>query len=324
MQATTQGLAELASPATVASAAGNTPKQGSITQSSDADTNGVTADTVQVTTNSSGTVMLTYNNNTLVDTGDNNAEESESDAVEKSILSGNAPAEGSYLYERISDEDDDGFSAVLFYRKLTEAEAQGLDSSTTGGGNLWVAVYTRQTGSNNTDYLSAGIWVYSPDADSEDQEFGVFADGSDPFAQDNLHDLAGTATYRGEAFGVYADGNIKNSYFSAESELTADFGNDTALGTVSGRVYNIEIDDEIIDPELTLSTAGITDTEGGFFTGDTSIEIDGVAHAGKWGGQFYGNDDTAPTAHPASVMGTFGATSEQSSISILGIFEAHK
>ena len=57
------------------------------------------------------------------------------------------------------------------------------------------------------DYLSLGSWLYVPPdvTDVAAFEIGVFAAGRDPFAEDNLLALTGTATYIGKAAGTYAD-----------------------------------------------------------------------------------------------------------------------
>ena len=56
------------------------------------------------------------------------------------------------------------------------------------------------------DYLSFGNWLYVPPdvSDVAAFEVGVFAAGRDPFAEDNLLALTGTATYIGKAAGIYA------------------------------------------------------------------------------------------------------------------------
>ena len=101
-------------------------------------------------------------------------------------------------------------------------------------------MYTRIMGvAEDTDYLAAGIWVYAPDNASslDDYEYGAFADGSDPFVQNNLAGVTGTATYSAQdgATGVYADAEEgRNYFFDANVTLTANFGNGSELGTISG------------------------------------------------------------------------------------------
>ncbi len=76
------------------------------------------------------------------------------------------------------------------------------------------------------------------------------------------------------------------------------------------------------NPVLMLNVA-MPDTGSSLFTGDTSMTFKEETYAGKWGGQFYGNGDTA-TDHPGSVAGTFGASIENGERSLLGVFGAYK
>ena len=88
------------------------------------------------------------------------------------------------------------------------------------------------------DYLVMGYWSRWParflDADGEadpsidlsemlrEMEYGAFANGGDPFEQDNILALTGTATYTGDATAVYIDvDNGKISDLLADASLTA-------------------------------------------------------------------------------------------------------
>lgn len=194
------------------------------------------------------------------------------------------------------------------------------------------------------DYLVMGYWSRVPakflDADGyvdmdrtslaelvSEIEYGAFANGGDPYEQNNIQALTGTATYSGEATGAYIDvGNEKSGDLTAAVTLTADFGSNAQLGTISGRVHNFErIHDDPLDHDrhgrmtdaefaqlgdVTLGTANIGDSDSGFFTGNTSMTAADDSLAGKWGGQFYGNGQT-PQDRPGAVAGTFGATNGQ-------------
>ena len=141
--------------------------------------------------------------------------------------------------------------------------------------------------------------------------------------------MTGTATYSAQdgATGVYADAEEgRNYFFDADVTLTANFGNGSELGTISGRIHNFDVDGLTVtgNPELTLDSADIGSSNSGFFTGDTRMDVVGGSNfTGKWGGQFYGNGAN-PTDAPGSVAGTFGAATADGSESFLGAYGAYK
>ena len=156
----------------------------------------------------------------------------------------------------------------------------------------------------------------------DDFTFGAFVHGEDPYDQSNLTALTGEYTYTGDATGVYSVlADERNYFFDADVTLTADFVDNSNLGTIGGRIHDISVDDELVegDPTLNLGRASIGATNSGFFTGDTDMEYDGESYTGKWGGQFFGNDDSNP---PGSVAGTFGAATSNGENSVLGVYGA--
>ena len=209
------------------------------------------------------------------------------------------------------------------------------DRVTETDGNLRFTPITRTP---STDYLTFGSWLRVPNgaADPIQYEFGSFANGSDPFVQDNIAALTGTATYSGDARGVHFDSeDAENSYFfDAVVTLTANFGSGSDLGMISGRVHDFERLDEFNDyrrglfgrepvannPTLTLGSAEIGAANSGFFVGDTSGTYDSTALSGQWGGRFYGNGDGSSA--PGSVAGTFGAATADGSQGLQGAFGA--
>ena len=99
----------------------------------------------------------------------------------------------------------------------------------------------------NADYLAIGHWLYVPEdvTDSVNYEFGVFASGGDPFEVSYLAPLAGTATYLGDALGMYyvdglSDDPIIGS-FTADVTLEADFGDGSETGFISGEVNRLRV-----------------------------------------------------------------------------------
>ena len=296
----------------IAKAAGNAPIPGSVTQSSDG-TNAVSDDRVGVdVTFENGQLMydVSYDGRSIVSTG-------RGQAVEDVELILDRP-KGTELFERVEEEN-----GVEFYRSLRANEAE------TGSvaGDLWVDVYTDYEGENDTDYLAGGIWVFAPDDATSlaDYEFGAFVDGNDPFTSTAIMPLTGTATYEGEATGVYSDQIIgRNYFFDALASLTANFGTNSGLGTIDGRIHTFEEGGEPVEgnPVLTLGTANITNTNHGFFNSSTTMTFDGDDYTGKWGGQFYSNGES--DGKPGSVAGTFGGATADDNYSFLGVFGAYK
>ena len=196
----------------------------------------------------------------------------------------------------------------------------------TDAGTVSVIAYSDITGGSDTDYLAGGIWLYVPDdvTDAGSYAAGAFADGSDPFRQENILALQGTATYEGYAVGTYAlqsGASPDMDVFDAAVSLTADFGAENGLGTVSGSITNVEVDGESLDATLNLGTAAIGSTDSGFFEGQATGTANGLALEGKWGGRFFGNGAAADT--PGSVAGTFGGHSTDNVANFVGVFGAH-
>ena len=155
-------------------------------------------------------------------------------------------------------------------------------------------------------------------------------DGNDPFRQDNLAGLTGTATYEGDARAVYSHQETNRNYFvDGDVRLTADFGDAGSLGSISGTVSNFTGEGPGSNPydydgvSVSLGTAQIGNDDSGFFTGDTSTSGTDSTFTGKWGGQFYDNGAAADD-HPGSVAGTFGAATADGSESFVGVYGADR
>lgn len=305
-------------------AAQSTPKAGSVMQSSNTDTDGVTRDTVSATAGYDAQGQFTFSG--TYDDGSGGDPEirigTAEDLVER--------WQGGQICERCRTKPDGTAShwqAAFLFQEVTN-------------GYLGVFAASDIEDADDTDYMAGGVWLHVPSSASsvDDVTFGAFADASDPFTSQNVQRLTGTATYQGEAGGIYTakasrDATATIGLFDADVELTANFGNAGDLGTVSGRVFNpILLDDQLRDTgetsilqEVSLGEAPITATEGGFFRGDTSgTDRTGGGYAGKWGGQFAGNTSGDPDAHPTSVGGTFGASRADDLVNFVGSFGAYK
>ena len=201
----------------------------------------------------------------------------------------------------------------------------------------------------NADYLAFGHWLYVPDDVTNwvDYEFGTFASGGDPFEVSNLAGLTGTATYAGDAVGMYyVDGLTDNptvGSFTANVTLDANFGDGTETGSITGEVSNFEFDDDVASSlpasvmltsdfysylsdgfgrNHTLDEYGVVRGEsnifdtgwetadpwpGGHVAGETQADVNGEYWNGQWHGAFYGNGASA-TDHPTGVAGHFNTT----------------
>ena len=199
---------------------------------------------------------------------------------------------------------DGGRKGALFRRS---------DSS----GAHWAAVTTDISGRYDSDWLATGVWARRPaDGAYANYRFGVFADGGDRFPASRVAALTGTATYTGDATGVYsrrtgADGaSRRTEFFEADAVLTADFSakpGATGEGYISGRVHNISVGGTAIagSPEIALNRARIS-ANGSVHAALTRMTFDGSSWTGSWGGEFYGARGVRQP--PGAIAGVFGAT----------------
>ncbi len=193
--------------------------------------------------------------------------------------------------------------------------------------------YSDIENTGDADYLSLGTWLYIF-KDSNTGEFsgsftlGGAASGNDPFNNDGLAVLTGTAAYEGPAIGTHmmkanADATPVYDNFTAKVSLEANFGDSTEMGTVSGRATEGRTDGGVALPDLTLESANIMQAsgtgQGGNFRGGTSAN----GYSGRWGGKLFGNGASAAD-QPASIAGTFGGKTDDELRSFIGAFGAYK
>ena len=190
------------------------------------------------------------------------------------------------------------------------------------------------------DYLAFGYWLYVPGDrdDTQDYTFGVFGGGGDLFKANNLEGLEGTATYEGDATGMYFVDGLSNNpatgYFTADVKLDANFGTSSDMGSIEGMVDNLQFEDHnahaTLFPEMIVldgAPAWLADDFGvaaystnifdepwrtldpeGFAAGGTyGTSSDGNEQwYGTWFAQFHGNG-AASTDHPAGIAGPFAS-----------------
>ena len=187
------------------------------------------------------------------------------------------------------------------------------------------------------DYLSFGHWSFEPGnaTDFAEYGFGVFAGGGDPFVTANIVGLTGSADYIGKATGMYHAGSLPGTAstgpFSADVSLTAEFGTDTELGTISGKLTNFDVRDDapLTKPgEIPLGAATFETPSrslGGWTGGDipwTGDAVSGLWWGGNWRVKLFGNGESA-TDHPTGVAGVFSAVTSDD-LGFAGAFGAYK
>ena len=226
----------------------------------------------------------------------------------------------------------------------------GIDGSFGGVQGMYVCssscVVTNDQSGNVESF--GGTWTFTPDsrsamvtqvtADSQYLYFGwwqrtTMTAGGDVLAFDPFYGgtnpvtdvaatLTGKAMYTGSATGKYATksfdaGGLASAMageFTASAMLTADFGDGTAAGTISGEVMDFMANGESLgDWSVMLEEVDFGDTTAvtsGVFTGTTASMIGDAEGTGSWMGQFFGGAAagvTGDAAHPKSVAGEFTA-----------------
>ena len=181
------------------------------------------------------------------------------------------------------------------------------------------------------DYMTFGYWLDlgGSTANNQDERLGAFASGnafSSTIADGVITALTGNATYRGSAAGLHGMTGAKEAVqpFDAKAELTAKFGTATELGTVEGRIYDINSGGEMLTGEMSeiiLSKGDVNsatsrsftyyDTRMGTPTVDPTDNSAEYPMNGFWHGRF--SEDMAENAdaakrYPTSVIGTFGVS----------------
>ena len=189
----------------------------------------------------------------------------------------------------------------------------------------------------DTSYTVMGYWM---DEEGDSYNIDTFATArygprDSTGLTENIGELAGTATYAGDAVGVYVMNkgdetnlDLHDGEFQATVSLQADFGtsnassNDNAF-TVNGTITSFESvtrsDDDLSAWTLDLNQSSVNNPDGSF-SGTTTGE-------GNWQGQFYGKDnldttvttDDLPLAAVGDFSGDFGNSNR-----VVGVFSAEK
>ena len=207
------------------------------------------------------------------------------------------------------------------------------------------------------DYMTFGYWLDlgGSNTNNQDERLGAFASGnafSSTIADGVITALTGNATYRGSAAGLHGMTGAKEAVqpFDAKAELTAKFGTATELGTVEGRIYDINSGGEKLTGELSeviLSKGDVNSATSRSFTyydtrmGTPTVDpVDSSAEYpmnGFWHGRFseaMAENTDAAKRYPTAVIGTFGVsgtldmgtadnTKDDVTHSLIGAFGTH-
>lgn len=184
------------------------------------------------------------------------------------------------------------------------------------------------------DYLVFGVWLYSP---ALLPSVGAFASGNAPFEAGTggatLQALEGAAIWRGPATGIHATSGA-NRPFDATATLSANFGDATSFGRISGTIGDIVSGGETVADSIVLIEAPlIAYAATGYFQGaarmgeaeDPTDAVPTYPYNGHWGGRFYGPGATG-SGYPGSAAGVFGVSGGKDSDrqSFVGAFGAHR
>ena len=221
-------------------------------------------------------------------------------------------------------------------------------------------------------FVTVGSWTFTPsnisngyqvDEDDTHLHFGIWSSIPDSISATTLYDFEhiagggaesggdlgnfalfeGSATFRGGAVGKYVtqgqvgQQNAKIGTFTATATLNADFGDGTAVGTLSGSITNFHEDGSpLVGWRVALGSSTdvgmASDIASGASSGSAVANIGGLPVGGSWAATFHGSDNevlsprtTYPTnLYPpvdiAGVTGWFDATGADASLA--GAFAA--
>ena len=273
------------------------------------------------------------------------------------------------------DDDGDPQTPTAFVNADAPAAISGWSGSAktwkgrTSGGEAFtdtLAVY-RKAETGQPAWMAFGWWLRTADSDrtghgsygnlpADDSNWtrGVngFVAGRHKYWPGSVaafNGLTGTATYAGSAAGQWAERKAgaldeTSGAFTADTSLTADFGDATAPGTLRGSITNFRDASGAtfgnwhvtLNSENTAITAGASGG-GGVATGTwnkTAGAADGRGWTGRWAAQFYSKGATdSQTAYPTAVGGAFVAihgtpgrqpSNDQGFVGVAGAFGAEK
>lgn len=198
----------------------------------------------------------------------------------------------------------------------------------TPGSLTLAAVYTNWNNDDPNDYLAGGYWIYGDRGQLgfSHVEAGAFVDGPEIRSNPTLPQ-SGTATYRGDAGGLYVHENtstplVEFGDFGTDIRLTANFDTATisgCMGCVSGaELSGIAMDTSTgewetfsVNTPTQINLGSIGFNSDGTFHGSAMTLSDSrmsshvtVTNKGSWGGKFSNIPDA--DGIPRLAAGTIG------------------
>ena len=174
------------------------------------------------------------------------------------------------------------------------------------------------------DFMYFGWWRRANN-DGTFSYGGFSDDGIAPVAGIPFNQLEGEATYLGSAIGQYAiyeplSTRSNHGEFKATARLTANFGDGSDEGTLSGSITGFDV-----SPDWSLSLKQATITNASVTAGDVSWTIDGhtADEEGAWTGNFHSNDNPYDGQRPDGLIGTFTAQFDNDA-RLVGAYGAHR
>ena len=311
----------------------------------DADTNPGARSTVVVYTDIEAAKGVPFGDVYTLDGAGNLAIDADSDAdAHVKLISASA---FTHTGRMVHDPDEDDTSETIRIRGMFNGAAGEFRCAEGGTAGACASIESSE------GVRLVGTWVFDPDSSAmammadasyayfgwwlnrgttEGAEAGVFhgvTDGSTPASlaaptAANFTPLGGTATYTGAAAGQYAINPglsaAHSGSWTADATLTADFGSETADGTISGMIEDFMSGDMSMDwsvalGETQLSDTGVfdtaTDTDAANGTNTNAVvwTIGGVdgAEAGAWSGALRAaGDNNVPTVATGMFSTTHG------------------
>ena len=172
----------------------------------------------------------------------------------------------------------------------------------------------------DSDYLHFGWWVDAPAMSDGTYAFQTFAGANAvAFADGQINEVEGTATYKGAAAGMYVTKDVTAGLvtgataggFTASATLQANFGDDTAAGNIDGSIHDfMNAEGEAMAGWGVTLRNSILAAGSSTFSGDTmGTTGPGTTGPGNWTGTFYGPSEAVDTVRPqpTGVAGRFDA-----------------
>ena len=231
---------------------------------------------------------------------------------------------------------DLGLSDTFAYKMFKgEVDPSRRDTSSVADDSKFHAEVATDYASDNTkDYLHFGWWVLIPKqtASLKGYDLGVFADAAHdyPAVARIFNRLTGTATYAGSMMGLHAEvesnGKTTLSRLTGKATLTADFGNNSAPGSLAGTFNELKLNGTAATGSITFQDNDIDNESMAphiSARGANQAIINGITYLGRFGLTFIGSGPRE-TNKPTGIIGTLRGVTSDGSKAFAAAFGARK